>query len=117
MKILLLDDNTDVNESIQDAFEEYGIDSDSFTEPFVALESFKTHKYDIIVTDYQMPQMNGVEFFNKIKEINKKTHIIMMSAYADENLIQKCINKGMFAFLKKPVNINELIRLCIYLKD
>ncbi len=117
MKVLLVDDDPSVNLSIESSLQVFGLECASFTDPLQALESYKTNSYDIVVTDFKMPVMDGMELFTKIKEIDKDAYVIMISAFADEKLIQKSLDSGIFAFLKKPINIRELIRLCVYLKD
>lgn len=117
MKVLLVDDDSLVNESIENSLQVFGLECVSFTDPLAALESYKKNKYDIVVTDFKMPVMDGMELFKNIKEINNDAYVIMISAFADEVLIQKSLDTGIFAFLKKPINIRELIRLCVYLKE
>ena len=118
MKVLLVDDDPSVNTSIENSLQVFGLECTSFTDPVKALESYKKNdNYDIIVTDFKMPVMDGMELFSKIKEINSEAYVIMISAFADEKLIQQSLDAGIFAFLKKPINIRELIRLCVYLKE
>ena len=118
MKVLLVDDDPSVNVSIENSLQVFGLNCISFTDPVKAIESYKKdNDYDIVVTDFKMPVMDGMELFHEIKKFNKDAYVIMISAFADEALIQKSLDSGIFAFLKKPINIRELIRLCVYLKE
>jgi DNA-binding NtrC family response regulator len=55
-----------------------------------------------------MPVMNGVETFKKIKKIKPTTPVIMLTAFALEELIQESLQEGAFACLKKPLDFDEL---------
>ena len=82
----------------------------AFTDPLLALEHFKANhtNYIVIVSDYRMPIMNGMELLSKIKDVNPAVTRIMMSAFEiQDELFQeyKCVDK----FLQKPVLIVDLI--------
>jgi len=72
------------------------------------LEIFKKNHYPIVITDIKMPNMGGMVLAKKIKHINPDTKIIIMSAFDDKNLLLQGIEIGIFRFLTKPVEINEL---------
>jgi DNA-binding NtrC family response regulator len=78
---------------------------------FKALESVKQNGFDLGLIDIKMPVMNGVETFKKMKEIAPGTPVIMMSAYAVEDLIREALQEEVFGFLKKPVDFEKLYKL------
>ena len=75
---------------------------------FQALDVIKASPVDLILMDIKMPVMNGVETYKKIKRITPNTPVIMLTAFALEELIQESLMEGAFACLKKPLNFDEL---------
>ena len=74
----------------------------------VALEMFKEKHYPIVITDIKMPQMSGFKLTQNIKKIQTNTKIIIMSGFDEKEYLFKAIELGVFRYLKKPVNVNEL---------
>ncbi len=69
------------------------------------LQSFQHDKPDIIITDLDMPEMNGHEMIKKIKDIDENANIIIYSAYADSENLLESIHNGVVDFIPKPVDI------------
>ena len=74
-------------------------------------EYFKNHScyFDIIITDMQMPFMNGIELSKEIFTINKKQKILIVSAYDDKEYLIQFINIGIEGFLHKPLTTEQII--------
>ena len=68
MKILLIDDQINVVQSLKEAIEPAGYDCVTFQDPIQALENFKNEAYDVVLTDYKMPGMNGLELLTSIQQ-------------------------------------------------
>ena len=81
-RVLIVDDESDVNLTIKMALEENGFKVDSFTDPLLALENFKGESglYDILILDIRMPNMNGFELYREIKKIDNKVKICFLTA-------------------------------------
>lgn len=67
--ILVVDDEPDANMTLRILLEENGFKTDAYTDPLVALQSFRPGKYDLLLLDIKMPKMNGFELYQKMKEI------------------------------------------------
>lgn len=74
-----------------------------------ALEIYKKYKPDIVVTDINMPLMDGLTFAKKVKEINEDQPLIVISGYDNRENLLKSINIGINQFLVKPLNIDTLL--------
>ena len=74
-------------------------------------ELYKKHRPEIILTDINMPLMNGLEMLRKIKAENNTVKTIIMSAHSDENYFLDAIEIGVDGFLLKPMNKNKLFSL------
>ncbi|KJR40463.1 response regulator receiver modulated diguanylate cyclase [Candidatus Magnetoovum chiemensis] len=77
------------------------------------LNMFKEHRPDIVITDLQMPIMNGLEMSASIKEISKDTPIIVTTAFSEMPYLVKSIELGIEKYIKKPIIKDELIESLI----
>ena len=75
-----------------------------------ALELIENEKIDVVLSDLQMPKMDGHEFINKLKEKNIQVQIIIFSAYGHPENVIKFLRLGVSEFLQKPVNFQELTK-------
>ena len=74
------------------------------------LKAFEKHIIKIVISDYRMPEMNGVDFLSKVKEKSPETIRIILSGYADAIAIVEAINEGqIYKFITKPWNDHELL--------
>jgi len=72
------------------------------------LKMYKEHNPDLVITDVQMPYMNGIDMSKSILEINKYAKIIIMTAFNENRYMTKAKEIGIKNYINKPVNINEL---------
>jgi two-component system NtrC family sensor kinase len=74
------------------------------------IEVFRDHHVDLVLSDFRMPGIDGVEFLKRAKEINPDCMRIVLSGYADINLIVEALNEGeIYRFVGKPWNDEELL--------
>ena len=74
------------------------------------LEHLTNSKPDVIIADYKMPEMTGLEFLKAAKIIAPNVPIIMISAHSESNLQKTFKQEGAFAFHEKPFDIEEMYR-------
>ncbi|ABV66693.1 response regulator [Aliarcobacter butzleri] len=74
----------------------------NYANPLAALESLNMSSYDIILLDIMMPQMNGLEVLEKIKEKNENQKVIMMTAYSTLDKVLKSHKEGATNYVMKP---------------
>ncbi len=74
------------------------------------LESYKTYHPDIVLTDVRMPVMDGLDMIAKIREIDKNTRIIILSAFGEPRYFLSAIELGVKAYLLKPVDSAHLLK-------
>ena len=81
----------------------------TFEKPLEALEYVRTSRVDVVVSDYLMPVMNGIEFLAKVKEIDPMITRIILTGYADKENAIKAINEvGLFHYIQKPWENDDL---------
>ncbi len=79
-RILLVDDEHDVNLTIRMVSEEKGFKVDSFTDASQALENFSARLYDLVILDVKLPGMDGFSLYTKIKKLDDKVRICFLTA-------------------------------------
>jgi len=109
--ISVVEDEHDIMSLFSDALSEIGDASVyGFIDSTLALEHFKLHQldYSLIISDYRMPTMDGIELLTKVKAINPSVKTILISALdIDDKLFEEC--KCIDKILQKPITIPELI--------
>jgi len=84
-----------------------------FNNPVLALEFVKNNKVDMVISDFLMPEMNGIEFLKEVKSASPRSTLILLTGYADKENAIKAINEvGIYRYLEKPWDNDDLI-LCI----
>ncbi|MEW6215812.1 MAG: response regulator, partial [Nitrospirota bacterium] len=79
--IMIIDDDRDVRECIEDFLNEAGYNVKVMASPLQAIEFLKDNYVDLILTDFKMPGLNGIEFMIRIKSINPEVPVVMMTGY------------------------------------
>ncbi|WP_372999130.1 response regulator [Sulfurimonas sp.] len=75
------------------------------------LQLYKTGHYDIVISDINMPKMNGIEMVNAIKEINEEQKVIITSAYNEPKYLMELIDNGVDKFVLKPFNNKQFLHV------
>ena len=110
-KILILDDDKLVTSSLKSllVIEDFH-DAVFFNEPELALEYLKNNPRDVIISDFMMPSMNGIEFLSEAKKLYPFASMILLTGYADKENAIKAINEvGLYKYIEKPWDNDELI--------
>jgi DNA-binding NtrC family response regulator len=110
-KILIVDDEKIVRESLFHWFEEEGYEVDTAEDGEAALRKYENTQYDLLLVDMKMPGMSGLELLNKIKEIDKDSVIILITAFASVPTAISALKNGAYDYVTKPVDPDELAHL------
>jgi len=79
-KILVIDDEPDVNIVLRKVIEKNGFIVDSYENPFLALDDFKPHYYDLLILGIKMPKMSGFSFYREINKLDKQMKVYFLTA-------------------------------------
>jgi DNA-binding response OmpR family regulator len=110
-KILLVDDEPDIIDSLKIGLEDNGFAVDTYTDSVSALSNFKTDVYDIVLLDVKMPKMNGFELYEKLREKDSKVNVCFITAHEVyyESLREIFPDMNCDCYVK-PINIDDLVR-------
>ncbi len=109
MKILLVDDEIDLTDSLKEVLSKENFSVDVANDPYDGLEFLKISKYDLIILDIMMPKLNGYEFLKKIREEKNDTSVIFLSAKSELNDKLQGLELGADDYLPKPFSSKELV--------
>lgn len=108
MKILLLEDEVMLNESICEYLESVGHQVESFFNGLDALCAIKENSYDLLILDINVPGLDGLAFLEKIHDLKIHVPVVYISALVDIEDISRAYDLGCYDYLKKPFHLKEL---------
>ena len=116
IRVIVVDDSKFMAKAIKSVletmdFEVCGLGHDGFE----GIEQYKVHQPDVVLLDITMPNMDGVECLQKLRELDPDARVVMLSAIKDEDIIARCLEAGACSFLQKPIrpgSPSDLSRLC-----
>lgn len=110
-KIVVVDDEKMVTSAFKALFKVEGYsDIHLFNNPNDAVEFLRENKPDLIISDFMMPEMNGLEFLTKAKKLYNEVSMILLTGYADKENAIKAINEiGLYKYIEKPWDNDDLM--------
>jgi two-component system chemotaxis response regulator CheY len=113
LRVLVVDDSSTMRRIIVNVLTQLGISTDYISEAedgLVALGKVKTNSYDVILTDWNMPRMNGLQFVQNIRKLPKYTHtpILMITTEGGKSEVIEALKSGVNNYIVKPFNAEVL---------
>ncbi|NQW24478.1 MAG: response regulator [SAR202 cluster bacterium] len=108
---MIVDDDAALRVTLQEILLDEGRDVISAKDGYQAIELASDGPLALILMDVQMPGMNGVDTFLKIKEILPECVVVMMTGYSAESLVQQALSEGALTVLHKPVSIEQILKI------
>ena len=109
MKILIVDDERAIRNSLGEILTDEGYEVDTAEDGPSALEKVDKERFDVIFCDIKMPGMDGTEVLQKLVEDGVDSAIVMISGHGDIETAVDCIKKGAFDFIQKPLDLNRIL--------
>jgi two-component system response regulator (stage 0 sporulation protein F) len=107
-RILLVDDEENARLALARLLSREGYLVDTVSNGFEALNHLREHDVNLIVTDINMPEMDGISFLRELNKSFPGNNVIMITAYGGVESYIEAINLGAFEYINKPVRIEEL---------
>jgi len=111
LNVLYVEDEKESREQISDIFSLFFKSLDTAFDGEDALEKYSMKDYDVIITDINMPRMNGIELTKRIKTFNPSQNIVIISAHNDSEYLLQAIDLGVDNFIIKPVQMQQLTQV------
>ena len=102
MKILLIDDDEWIRDSLELYFEGEGCHLLALETAEEGIEALKEQNYDIIMVDYRLPGMDGLEFLKRIQKTQPNALKLLITAYKSEGVVSEALKIGIQDFIEKP---------------
>lgn len=108
--ILIVDDDLQIRSLVENSLNLLNPDYEISTAPngSIALEQFKRNPADLILTDYQMPEMSGLELISAVRKISADARIILMTGNGSDSLRNRAQDLGLQGYMEKPFSLITL---------
>ena len=110
-RVLVVDDHAAVRESVIDVLRQAGYQVSGLASAVEALPQLERESFDVVVTDLQMPAMDGLEFIRQMSQRRLPTQVIMITAHATIASAVEAMRFGAFDYLEKPFDVTRLEEL------
>ena len=110
VNILVVDDEEVVLQSIKKILKpnkKYTYHLEMYTSVYECMKQLHKNRYDLIITDLNMPGIDGLKFLEQIRTLNSRTPVIMITAYASLKTAFESQDKGAFGYIAKPYTNTE----------
>jgi len=109
--ILIVEDDTSLSKTMSAILRRKGYSVTAARDGLEAIEKVKEGRFCPIFMDVRLPLMNGVETYRMVKQLRADVVVVMMTAYAVEDLLQEALQEGAYGVLHKPLNMAEVLGL------
>ena len=107
--ILVVDDEPLVGQLFRDSLNETGYQIVTTLSSIEALELVGNRHFDLILLDLLMPEIDGAELFRRIRQIDKKIPVAIITGYPDSEVMERAMKHGSFMVLKKPFISDDIL--------
>jgi len=107
--ILVIDDEKSIRSTLKEILEHEGLTIDLASNGPMGLEMMEKSRYDVVLCDIKMPEMDGIEVLEKIQEFFADVPVIMISGHGTIDTAVEALKKGAFDFVEKPPDLNRLL--------
>lgn len=109
--ILLVDDDKTVLTFLALALEDEGRHIESYTRPLEALDRLRSASYQLVISDYVMPEMNGVALLSEARQLQPSCVRLLLSGNSSVEMLQGAINDAhIYKFIEKPIELESLLQ-------
>jgi len=119
-RVLVVDDEPAMRTLWVRVLERFGYHVDAVNNGYAALQQLDTEHYDVVLTDLNMPQMDGLSLLRTINEQQHNTSVVVITAYASLDTARQALRLGAFDYLTKPLDLNELertVQRCLEMRE
>ncbi len=108
IRLMVIDDEPIVGKRLKLLLEKAGYDVKTFTDGADAIEELVNNRFDIIITDLKMKNIDGMDILETALKSNHNSKVIMITGFSKKETAAEAFNKGAFEFILKPFKIDKL---------
>jgi DNA-binding NtrC family response regulator len=109
VKVLLVDDEVEFGSALAERLRLRDYDARTVSQAEDALAIVRNDPPDVVLLDFKMPGMDGIEVLKLIKEMHPSVEVIMVTGHGDNQSREEVMKNGAFEYIMKPIDIGELI--------
>jgi len=113
IKILVVDDEQGLCAGIQEALKREGYAVDASTDPLSAASLAERQFFNLVISDFKMPRMTGLELLSRVRARHQETIFILMTAYSSVESAVEAMKQGAYDYLPKPIDLKRLRALVL----
>jgi DNA-binding NtrC family response regulator len=110
-RILIADDEQVQREMLEGFLSKQGYGVETAADGPQALEKFKGGGFDLVLSDYRMPGMDGVQLLRELKQLNPEVMVVILTAFGTVGTAVAAMKEGAYDYLNKPIDLDELLLL------
>ena len=107
-RILIIDDDEEMNSLLRDFLAEDGYEADSADNGAAALREISRKTFDLVLTDFRMPGLTGLDILPEIKKLQPGAAVVVITAFGSEELRHRSLERGADAYVEKPIGFHNL---------
>lgn len=111
--VMILDDEPIVCERLRSTLEKVQLDIETFTDPREALRRFSEKKFQVLITDLKMRELDGIEILKRVKQVSPETQVIIITGFATVEKAKEALKIGAYDFIAKPFKLSQLRDLVV----
>ena len=111
LRVMVVDDDLVVRNLFVDALSTAGMDVQSRGTALLALEAMSESKFDALVTDLAMPEMDGLRFVAKLRSLRIDTPAVLVSGFLSREVVLRALSLGVTKVLAKPASVEQLLKV------
>jgi len=108
MEVMLIDDEEIVCKRLKPAIEKIGCEVEAYQDPKAALQRMGEKKFDVVVTDVRMDEIDGIQVLEHAKQECPGAKVVIITGYAMMSLAREAMQKGAYDFISKPFKPDDL---------
>lgn len=108
-KILIVDDDAELRAHLLEILHDEGYETDSASSAKEALEKCQTREFDVVLMDFMMPRMSGIDALQELQKQQPKIKVIMITAFASVENAVEAIKRGASDYISKPFKIHNFL--------
>jgi DNA-binding response OmpR family regulator len=116
IKVLIVEDNVSLNDFLFEFLQIYFKNIRQSYDGIEALEMYKEYHPDLIITDINLPRLDGLSLIEEIRKKDQETQIIVASSYSDQEKLLKAVELKLVTYLIKPINNEKLKEIILSIK-